>query len=92
LQKINIMKNDVNVIDTEYLHFANRTIETVSMNSQKVLYLYNHQGQYFKLFDQKKELKNYLNALPYRMVTEFYSEDEVDDYLLSQTINNTTFC
>jgi len=76
------MKNDVNVIGTEYLHSANRTIETTSVNNEKVFYLYNHQGQYFKLFDQKKELTNYLNALPYRMVTEFYSEEALDDFLL----------
>jgi len=84
--------NTINVLNTQYLHFANRTIETISINDKKVFYLYNHQGQYFKLFDQKEELTNYLNALPYRMVTEFYSEEELDNYLLSQTINNTTFC
>jgi hypothetical protein len=33
------------------------------------------------LFDQKEELKNYLNALPYRMLTEFYSEEAVDAFL-----------
>jgi hypothetical protein len=71
---------------------ANRTIETLLINEQHTLFLYNHQGQYYKLFDQKKELKNYLNALPYRMVSEFYSEEELDNYLLSQAINNTPFC
>jgi len=84
--------NTINVLNTQHLHFANRTIETLIINEQHTLFLYNHQGQYFKLFDQKKELKNYLNALPYKMLCEFYSEEELDNYLLSQTINNTTFC
>jgi len=85
------MFNLIIQLDVSFLHFANRTIETISINI-KVFYLYNHQGQYFKIFDKKKELINYLNALPYRMLTEFYSEEEVDNYLLSQTINNTPFC
>jgi hypothetical protein len=67
-------------------------IIVVLIGTLKTLYLYNHQGQYYKLFDQKEELTNYLNAMPYRMVSEFYSEEELDNYLLSQTINNTTFC
>jgi len=71
----------IRTLQTDYIHFANRTIETISINKEKVLYLYNHQGQYYKLFDQKEELKNYLNALPYRMLTEFYSEEAVDAFL-----------
>jgi len=84
--------NSIKVLNTSYLHYSNRTIETLLINEQHTLFLYNHQGQYYKLFDQKKELKNYLNALPYRMVSEFYSEEELDNYLLSQAINNTPFC
>jgi hypothetical protein len=81
-QIIGINMNKVDLIDTQNVLFANRTIETLLINEQQTLYLYNHQGQYFKLFDQKKELTNYLNALPYRMVTEFYSEEALDDFLL----------
>jgi len=73
--------NKVDLIDTQNVFFANRTIETIIINDEKVFYIYNHQGQYFKLFDQKEELKNYLNALPYRMLTEFYSEEAVDAFL-----------
>ncbi len=75
------MKNDVNVISMEYLHSANRTLETISINKEKVLYVYNHQGQYYKIFDQKKELTNYLKALLYKMIKEFYNEEELDAYL-----------
>jgi hypothetical protein len=75
------MPNNIQVLNTHYLHFANRTIEILLINEQQTLYLYNHQGQYFKLFNQKEELKNYLNALPYRMLTEFYSEEAVDAFL-----------
>jgi hypothetical protein len=64
-----------------YLHFANRTIETISVTIKKVLYIYNHQGQYYKLFDQKKELTNYLNGLPYQILCELYSEEEVDIFI-----------
>jgi hypothetical protein len=82
----------INTLHTGYVNFANRTIETVLIGGLKTLFIYNHQGQYYKLFDQKKELTNYLNALPYKMLCEFYSEEELDNYLLSQTNNNTTFC
>ncbi|MEX0996918.1 MAG: hypothetical protein WDZ45_07710 [Flavobacteriaceae bacterium] len=68
-------------LNTHYHHFANRTIETLLIGGSKKLYLYNHQGQYFKLFDQKEELDNYLKALPYQMLCEFYSEEEVDIFI-----------
>ena len=73
--------NKIELQDTNYLHQANRTLETLLINEQKTLYLYNHQGQYYKLFNQKKELDNYLNARPYKMVCEFYSEEAVDEFL-----------
>ncbi len=73
--------NTINVLNTQYLHSANRTIETISINN-KVFYIYNHQGQYFRLFDQKEELGNYLDAKPYKMLCEFYSEEALDNYLL----------
>lgn len=78
--------NTIKVLNSSYLHFANRTIETLLIAGSKQLYLYNHQGQYFKIFNQKKELENYLSALPYKMVTEFYSEAELDKYLLSLNV------
>lgn len=68
-------------LNTQYHHYANRTIDTLLISGSKKLYLYNHQGQYFKLFDQKEELDNYLNALPYQMLCEFYSEEEVDIFI-----------
>lgn len=75
--------NRINLIDTQYVYFANRTIETLKLPNGQVYYLYNHQGQYYKLFNQKEELENYLNALPYQMVDEFYSEAALDAYLMT---------
>ncbi len=75
--------NKIDLIDTQSVFFANRTIETLLINEQQTLYLYNHQGQYFKLFDQQEELDNYLNAVPYKMVCEFYTEEELEGYLLT---------
>lgn len=73
--------NKVDLIYTQTVFFANRTLETLLINEQQTLYVYNHQGQYYKLFDQKEELNNYLNAQPYKMLCEFYSEEAVDAYL-----------
>tara|TARA_R110000850_G_C9994993_1_gene467539 strand:+ start:13048 stop:13284 length:237 start_codon:yes stop_codon:yes gene_type:complete len=73
--------NNVVLIDTQNVFFANRTIETLLVK-QQTLYLYNHQGQYYKLFEQKKELENYLNAMPYRMLQEFYCEEALDAFLV----------
>ncbi|WP_339610832.1 hypothetical protein [uncultured Planktosalinus sp.] len=75
--------NKIQLLDTQYLNNANRTIETLLINGSKKLYLYNHQGQYYKIFDQQKELNNYLNAKPYQMLCEFYSEEAVDAFLLT---------
>lgn len=73
--------NKIDLINTQNAFFANRTLETLLINEQQTLYLYNHQGQYYKLFDQKEELDNYLNARPYTMVCEFYSEEALDEFL-----------
>jgi|GEM_PF-5871539 len=74
--------NKVDLIGTQNVFFANRTLETLIINEQQTLFLYNHQGQYFKVFDQKEELDNYLDAKPYKMLCEFYSEEALDDFLL----------
>lgn len=73
--------NRVIVIDTKNVYFANRTLETLQLPNGQGYYLYNHQGQYYKLFTQKEELDCYLNALPYTMFREFYSEAALEAYL-----------
>jgi hypothetical protein len=73
--------NKIDLLDTQFVFFANRTIETLLINEQHTLFLYNHQGQYYKVFNQKEELDNYLNAKPYKMICEFYSEKELDNFL-----------
>lgn len=73
--------NTIELLDSNYFQSANRTIETLLINEQQTLYLYNHQGQYYKVFNQREELDKYLNALPYQMVGEFYSEEAVDAFL-----------
>ena len=78
--------NPTTQLVTSYINSTNRTIETLQIGSSKKIILYNHQVQYIKLFDQKVELTNYLNALPYRMFNEFYSEEKMDKYLLSLSI------
>lgn len=76
--------NKIDLLDTQFVFFANRTIETLLINEQQTLFLYNHQGQYYKLFDQKEELDNYLGAEPYKMLCEFYSEEAVDAFLVKR--------
>lgn len=73
--------NTIELLDSNYFQSANRTIETLQINGQQTHYLYNHQGEYYKVFNQKQELNKYLNALPYQMVGEFYREEAVDEFL-----------
>lgn len=73
--------NTIELLDSNYFQSTNRTLETLQINNQQTLYLYNHQGQYYKIFDQKEELDKYLNALPYEMLCEFYSEEALGVYL-----------
>lgn len=36
------------------------------------LYVYNHQGQNYKVFNNKRQLDHYFENQPYAMLAEFY--------------------
>jgi hypothetical protein len=78
--------NTVTTLRTEYLHFANRSIETVLIGGIKILYIYNHQGQYFKLFESIGTLSNYLSGQKVKTRAEFIDEIEMDEFLLNLDI------
>jgi hypothetical protein len=61
-----------------------RTIETVSLekdNRGKTLYIYNHEGNSFRLFEDGVWLENFLEGGA-EVCLHFDNEEEQDDYLM----------
>lgn len=73
------------LLDTTFVNFANRTIETILLDNQQLFYVYNHQGQYFKVFNDLQELLNFHTGDKYQMLHEFYTEADLDYFLLNHT-------
>ncbi|MCR9182707.1 MAG: hypothetical protein NXH73_07250 [Flavobacteriaceae bacterium] len=73
----------IRILQTDYVHHANRTIETLLIGGSKKLYIYNHQGQYFKVFTSSTDINNYLNGQKVKILAEFIEEVEMDNFLLT---------
>jgi hypothetical protein len=71
------------LLNTAYINFANRTLETIQLNNGQLYYVYNHQGQYYKVFDHLEQLHLYFEGRPYKMLVEFYEEYSLDAFLLN---------
>jgi hypothetical protein len=74
--------NQIQTINTEYLR-ASRTIETIEVTDEKstsIFYVYNYEGNSFRLF------VNHLNLINFfldKSESDFYfcSDNELDDFL-----------
>ncbi|MGF1555241.1 hypothetical protein [Paucihalobacter sp.] len=73
------------LLNTTFVHFACRNIETILLDNQQLLYVYNHQGQYFKVFNDLQELLNFYTGVKFQMLHEFYRESDLDYFLLNHT-------
>jgi hypothetical protein len=63
---------------------ANKTLESYVLinhnrNVKKVFWLYNYEGIHYRLFTDKKEVNNFLNADDFECM-EFENERKCDDY------------
>ncbi|MGV3597483.1 MAG: hypothetical protein ACO1PI_06400 [Bacteroidota bacterium] len=77
--------NTFKVIEVDYLR-PNKTIETIFVsskekNSNKILYVYNFEGVYFRLFENILDLFFFLADKSCNMLKEFSSDEELDNYL-----------
>lgn len=75
--------NTVNLIDTNYLR-SDRTIEIILLTNkkkEKLVYVYNYQGWFFRVFDNLMDIMNFFDD---KFEPEIWFEDEkkLDNYLL----------
>ena len=77
--------NTIQTVQVDYINYASRTLETIILTneemSQKVVYLYNHDGQSFRIFENLLEVANYLHNQPYKVLKEYAQERFVDTFL-----------
>jgi len=75
--------NNLKVIEVEYLR-ADRTIETILLSKkkkEKVMYVYNYQGWFFRVFDNLMDIMNFFDD-KFEPEVYFENEKELDEYLL----------
>jgi hypothetical protein len=49
-----------------------------------ILYIYNYEGNHFRVFDSKKNIKNFLMNNDYDIIYETNIDKELDDYLFNK--------
>jgi hypothetical protein len=80
---------NIQTIYNEYIRYANRTIECVEIiKNQSVLHywIYNYQGNHFRVFDSLLDVFAFLNnQCDNNWVADFDTEEELDSFLLSIT-------
>ncbi len=77
--------NIINQIDTHYLR-PNRTIETIFIkNIDKMVYVYNYEGNHFRLFTKLIDLIRFFQ-FGIEPKLDFSNELDLDDYLTNQLV------
>ena len=79
--------NNIVQMECEYLS-PNRTVETLSITNnrkKKMLYIYNFQGNSFRLFKNKSQLNNFFRGIKSKY-KNFDNEDKLDKALKSINI------
>ncbi|MCM4161329.1 hypothetical protein FHG64_08390 [Antarcticibacterium flavum] len=77
--------NTINQIEVKYLR-PSRTIEKLEISKdlkRSICFVYNHEGNHFRLFDNEMALNLFLKQGSEPKIT-FDSEEELDKFLLYQ--------
>jgi hypothetical protein len=75
-------------ISTSYIR-SSRTIETVLvLESKAVLYVYNYEGNSFRVFDDVLKLIEFFNQGKDESIAHFETEEELDAFLGSYDNGN----
>jgi hypothetical protein len=78
---------NIQTIYTEYIRYANRTLECMEISkNQSILHywIYNYQGNHFRVFDSLLEVFAFLNnQSDNNWIADFDTEEELDNYLHS---------
>ena len=79
------LMNTINPIETQYLR-ASRTIETLFVaNINKVVYVYNYEGNHFRVFAELNDLIQFFQ-FGVEPKLDFSSELELDNFLADQFV------
>ena len=76
--------NDINILKTIEIR-ASRTLDMLSVsdkNERKLLFLYNYEGEHYRLFDCKMEVRKFFNCEGATFL-EFEDDETLDFYLLN---------
>lgn len=78
-------------IHTEYIRYANRTLECVEVRSEnpgyRYFWIYNFQGIHFRVFGSEVEALAFLNnESDNNWIAYFEEEEELDNFLLKTSI------
>lgn len=82
--------NTTRTLNTEYLR-PSRTIETVLVSNfslEKIFFIYNYEGNSFRLFESHLSLLNFLNENETESDFIFETEEHLDSFLLNIELNN----
>lgn len=81
--------NDIRILKTIEIRVS-RTLDILlisSKNGNIILYTYNYEGIHYRLFDSKKEVRNFFNC-EYACFLEFEDDESLDNYLSNLRICN----
>ena len=79
--------NSINIIKTFEIR-TSRTLDVLSISyedKQKLLFLYNYEGIYYRLFDCKTEVRKFFKC-ENAIFLEFENDEKLDSYLLNYKI------
>ena len=75
--------NTINQIEIHYLR-TSRTIETIAIeNLNKVVYVYNYEGNHFRLFKHTNDLIRFFQFGTAPKL-DFSNEDDLNNYLINK--------
>lgn len=75
--------NSFSCVDTYYLR-ASRTIETILVengNRQNLFFVYNYEGNHFRLFYSIDSLVNFFSCSDAEVYCDFETDEELDNFL-----------
>lgn len=78
--------NQIEVLDTDYIRYASRSIDHLfvsNTNKRIELWIYNYEGQHFRVFDSVKNAMQHINYSSANSLIDFNNEADLDSYLLN---------
>jgi hypothetical protein len=82
--------NTLETLHTQYIRFANRSLETVKVVSEigheKTLWIYNFEGVHFRVFEAELDAWKLIDNHGDRSIRDFDTEADLDRFLITLEI------